>query len=332
MANPFFKMLITFIVIVMLTMAEFSCYACDQLPLPIVKTSQKSISAQQTDDDWMAQVHQSITNSVYQSALWFDSFFAERGCPQRHPQTSARVSLTWRPKAEHLSGFRSRFRLNLKLPNFQNKADLILSDNSNDGLNQLPLDNLNKHNTLNNNQAFSAAIRFIHKNEVNKFTDSRIGISGGDIFLRVRHQRLYAWRNTQGFKIEPAVFYFIKKGLGANLLLEYNYQLSQQSQLRVDYSVSASHSYRGLRWQQGIYRLAQLGEGKASVFSFAMEGERTNHNYFVNKYTVSYRYRFNAMRAWLFFEVEPFVEWQKDENFKAGPGIALTVEGYFTKL
>ncbi len=307
-------------------------FACESSK---TESSSTSKNTQQTNDeiiDWMADVHQSITNSVYWSALWFDSFFAEQGCEQRQPKTSAKIRLAWRPKSQDLSEFKLRFRLKVKLPHFQNKADLILSDNSDDELSQLPLDNYNKQNNLNNNESFSAAIRFIHKNESNIFTDSRLGISRGDIFIRARHQRLYSVNQKHGFKLEPALYYFLRDGLGAKLLLEYNYQLSNMSQLRFDYSIRASESFNGLKWKHGLYRLSQLGDNKASVMGLTVEGERHSGNrYFANKYTLSYRYRFNAYREWLYFEVEPFVEWEKERNFQGATGIALRVEGYFTK-
>jgi hypothetical protein len=303
--------------------------ACEHLP----ENDEPAVTERElTDEDWMNEVRESIADSVYQSAFWFDSFFAEQGCQQRKPQTSARISLSWRPKTENLSEFKTRFRVKVKLPHFQDRADLILSDDAEEELDQLPLESLNKQSLSNKEESFSAAIRFIHKNETNKFTDSRLGIAGGDIFVRARHQRLFSWQNKHGVKIEPALYYFVKDGLGAKLLLEYNYQLAEQKQLRFDYSVRASESYTGLRWKHGLYRLAQLGEDKASALGLTLEGERNGENgYFVDKYTVSYRYRFNALRQWLFFEIEPFVEWQRENDFNGATGLALKIEGYFAK-
>ena len=49
----------------------------------------------------------------------------------------------------------------------------------------------------------------------------------------------------------------------------------------------------------------------------------------LEEYLVSSRWRINALREWLFFEVEPFVTWRKDEQFATSYGISLRVEGFF---
>ena len=70
-----------------------------------------------------------------------------------------------------------------------------------------------------------------------------------------------------------------------------------------------------------------------TVIAYDINQKVTNigTGFFIDKYTLSYRYRFNALREWLFFEIEPFIEWPKDENFTTTPGIALRIEGFFSK-
>ena len=68
------------------------------------------------------------------------------------------------------------------------------------------------------------------------------------------------------------------------------------------------------------------------MIGLKVEGERNGDaGFFIDKYTLSYRYRFNAFQKWLFFEVEPFVEWPEEENYSATPGIAFRIEGFFSK-
>ena len=35
------------------------------------------------------------------------------------------------------------------------------------------------------------------------------------------------------------------------------------------------------------------------------------------------------LRDWLYFEVEPFVLWLREEDFKTSYGVALRVEAYY---
>ncbi len=282
------------------------------------------------DYQWMQVLHETVSDSVYQSALWFDNFFIDDSTEQQDPKTSARIRFGWEPKARDLNSFDTRFRINVKLPHFKDKLDLILSDDDENDQSHLPLETANTTET--EKESFAAAVRYTHNKSDNKLLESRIGISGGDLFIKTRHKRRFSWENIHSIKIEPSIYYFIDDGLGAKLLLEYDYQSNERTQYRVNYSVRVSESFSGLRWKHGFYKLKQLQQNSASVIGLQVEGERNGERGFlIDKYTLSYRYRFNAVKSWLFFEVEPFLEWPEEKHYKTTPGIALRVEGYFSK-
>lgn len=286
-----------------------------------------------SDNDyvWMKSLHQSISNTVYQSAVWFDNFFIDENIEQSSPKAHARIRLGWEPKASDLNDITSRFKVKVHLPHFKDKVDLILSDDEDFSQNNLPLGTQSNHQDL-NEENFEAAIRYTHRKEKNRFLETRVGISGGDIFVRSRIKRRFNVENAHSFKIEPSIYYFLNDGLGAKLLLEYDYQLHEKSQFRINYSIRASESFKGIRWKHGFYKLTQLQQQSASIIGLQVEGERAGENGFiVDKYTLSYRYRFNALKSWLFFEIEPFIEWEEEMNYDTTPGIALRVEGHFSK-
>ncbi|MDG1753243.1 MAG: hypothetical protein P8I03_16545 [Thalassotalea sp.] len=286
-----------------------------------------------TNEDylWMQNLHESISNSVYQSAIWFDQFFLDENTEQSAPRTNARIRIGWEPKARDWSEIDTRFRIKVKLPHFKDKIDLILSDDDDLDQSNLPLDSARVRQES-NEESFAAAVRFTHRKEKNRLLESRLGISGGDIFVKARHKRRYTWDNTHSFRLEPSLYYFLDDGLGAKLLLEYDYQLNKNSQLRINYSVRGSEAFSGIRWKHGFYKLTQLEQNAATILGLKVEGERNGEKGFViDNYTLSYRYRFNALKSWLYFEVEPFLEWSEEENYKTTPGIALRVEGYFYK-
>lgn len=282
-------------------------------------------------DHWSQDVHDTIANSVYQSATWFDSFFTDIDSQQRDPQATAKIKLGWIPKARDFAEFETRFRLKVKLPHFKDKISLILSDEDDVEGSQLPLDRMNTNTEL-HEEKFAAAVRYVVDKKTDRLLDTRIGISGGDIFAKARQRKLYTYDEKHGVKFEPSVYYFLDDGLGAKLLLEYNYQYNEASQYRVNYTIRGSESFSGIRWKHGFYQLNQIDSTTASVIGFQVEGERNgNQGFFTDKYTLSYRYRFNALQTWLFFEVEPFLEWSRDESYSTTPGIALRIEGYFSK-
>jgi len=281
------------------------------------------------DTIWMNHFHETVSDSVYQSAAWFDDFFTEEGSAKKNPKINAKIRLEWRPRSRNWSDLKARFKVKVRLPHFKDRVDIILSDDDETEQNQLPLETTHIQAE---EEKFSAALRYMHSNEKDKFTDTRVGISGGDIFIRSRHKRYINLNENNAFKIEPSVFYFLDEGLGSRLLLEYNFQKNANTQYRINYSIRGSESFSGIKWKHGIYKLKHLSDNNASVISLQIEGERNGERGFiVDNYTLSYRYRFNAYKKWLYFEVEPFLEWQEANNYSTTPGIALRVEGYFYK-
>jgi hypothetical protein len=284
-----------------------------------------------SQEHWSQEVHDTIANSVYQSATWFDSFFTDIDSQQMEPKAIAKIRFGWIPEARNLAEFDSRFRLKVKLPHFKDKISLILSDEDDVEDSQLPLNGIGTRPEI-NDDSFAAALRYVVEKESDSLIDTRIGISGGDIFAKVRQRQLYTSNEKHGVKIEPSTYYFLDDGLGAKLFLEYNYQHDEKSQYRINYSIRGSQSFSGIRWKHGFYLLNQLNSTTASVIGLQVEGERNGqYGFFTDKYTLSYRYRFNALQKWLYFEVEPFLEWSKNDSYNTTPGIALRIEGFFSK-
>lgn len=295
------------------------------------KDNPKTSSENNKDDDWVNAFHQHIANSVYSSAAWFDSFFLAEGKQQKEPQASLRIKLGWEPKAGNWNEFGARFKVKIRLPHLKDKVDIILSDDTEDESSNLPLESINRQSELNENK-FSAAINLTHKKKNNLITDTRIGITGGDLFVRARHKRIFSWENTHLLRFEPAIYYFLEDKLNARLLLGYRYQLASEKQFRVNLSLNASEKEKGIRWKNGYYHLNHLTDEQASVVGFLIEGEHNGVNgTLVDKYTLSYRYRFNAFKKWVFVEIEPFIEFPHLRDYRRTPGLALRVEGYFSK-
>lgn len=306
------------------------CFAEKTNKSPDAQKNEKTV-INQNNDDWANIFHKHIANSVYSSASWFDSFFLAGGKEQKQPQASLRIKLGWEPKAGNWSEFGARFKVKIRLPHLKDKVDIILSDDTEDESNNLPLESINRQSEL-SDRKFSAAINLTHKKKNNLITDTRIGITGGDFFIRARHKRIYSWDNTHLLRIEPALYYFLEDKLDAKLLLGYRYQLASEKQLRVNLSFRTSEKDHGVRWKNGYYHLNHLSDEQASVIGLLIEGEHNGLNgSYIDKYTLSYRYRFSAFKKWIFFEIEPFIEFPHLRDYRRTPGLALRVEGIFSK-
>ena len=307
------------------------CFFCISWDVQAEKSAEneKTTSEQTKEKHWSDSFHQGVANSVQRSALWFDSFFVHDGTEQTAPKTSARIRLGWIPKARDWGDFEQRFKVKVRLPHLEDKVDLIFTDGEEQENSNLPL-NSSRINPDNSQSGFTAAIRYIFEERENVITSSRIGLSGGSIFARIRHKRIYTWNDKHRFSFQPSVLYDLSDKTGARLQLEYEYQINDKQQFRIDSSLFGSESFHGVRWLQGFYHLKHISDKAATLCGIQISGELNGtEGSFVGNYSFNYRYRFNALKDWLHFEIEPFISFPRDENYKITPGIALRVEGFF---
>lgn len=296
------------------------------------KSPPKHNTVIEQQEDWLDGFHQAVSGSVYDSALWFDGFFAPDNSRDMTPKTSARIRLGWEPRARNLDENDVKFRLRVRLPNFERKADLIFTDTPDDTAADLPLQNSRNRKVTTHSESFSAAVRVVHNDDAKRFVDSRIGISGGDLFARARVRKKFDLPKMHNFYIEPSIFYFLDEGAGARIIFDYRYDYAVAKEFRFEHSTWVSEDFSGVRWKNGIYHLNQIDDNSASLYGLIIDGERNGENSFqVNNYYLHYRYRFNAFKKWMFIEVEPFLEFPEEFDYKITPGIALRIEGYFER-
>ena len=284
------------------------------------------------EDDWLFGFHDVISDSVFGTAKWFDSFFATEDGEDLNPESLARIRLGWEPRARDLDVFSQKFRVRIKLPYLADRADLMFSDEADDDNVEQQFDNDKSLTNGEDGDSFTAAIRFINLDQIEEYVDSRIGISGGDIFSKVRVKLTSDFGTNHRVKFYPSIFYYIDDGFGSRVLLEYDYNYAADKQFKTNISWRNSEAYTGQRWRSGLYHLHRLDRFRATSLGLVVRGEsRGERGFLIESYTLSFRYRVNAYRNWLFFEAEPFVEWPEEEDYKSTPGIALRVEGYFQR-
>jgi len=282
------------------------------------------------EDDWLFGFHDAVSDSVYGTAQWFDSFFATDEIDGTRAESSLRVRFGWEPRARKLKVFTQKFRLRLKLPKLERKVDFIFSDELDDNQSNQVVKRRNL--THEGGDSLTAAIRVININKPNRFVDSRIGVASGDVFAKVRLKFQKDFSEKHFFEFEPSIYYYLKDGLGQRLFTEYNYNYSREKQLRTSLSVRFSQAFDGYNWKQKNYFLRQINRRQAYAIGFVIYGEKNSQRGFVaDNYNLSYLYRVNAYRKWLYFEIEPFLEWSEEDNYSTTPGISLRIEGYFNQ-
>jgi len=267
---------------------------------------------------------------VYSSVYWFDGLFIPDEQKQNNPKTHTILTLGTRINNRGEEEYDFKFRAKYRLPHFQNKIDLIFSDANTEEGDELPLESLKSSSEI-SDPSFAASIRMIHNESKDKFLDSRIGMSGGDLFTRIRYKNQTIHNEKHHFTFEPSVNYYIKAGAGAKLSLEYQYNINTDSIFRWNYSLQKNKSDIRDVWKQGFYLLQRTTTGNAYILGLQIGNINTPlSNTEDIKYTTSFRFRTKGFKSWMHFEIEPFFEWDQYSK-KHSTGLALRVEGVFTK-
>lgn len=287
-----------------------------------------AVSAQTNDENypWLDDMHRNIAESVNVSAQWFDDFFAEENMTEEeHALGQARIRLGWEPRSRELDDFEARIRVRVKLPKLKNRVDLILSDYEEDGIDDKV--RAGRPEDVNRQDRFSLALRFKPKKDGG--LSHRIGLGRRfQMFAKSRYRKQFDFTEKTDLRWESAIYYYNRDGFGADTRFTFDYQANKDS----IYRVSSGFFYRDRTddwlWQQSVQSFRQRDEKTAVIYGLYIEG-LSKPNYRTEEYLTSVRWRQNALRDWLFYEVEPFVLWRRDENFSASYGIALRVEGFF---
>lgn len=282
----------------------------------------------QQEYPWLDTMHQSIASSVNTSALWFDDFFAlDEFKTREEAYGEARIRLGWEPRSRSVNDFDTRFKVRVKLPNLKNRADLILSDFDDDRPdNDIQASGVNDFVEQNR---FSLALRW--RSNPESGLSHRIGVGRRlQAFVKSRYRNAHILTDKTTLRWETSADVYSDDGLGADFSWQLGYTATEQSIYRWNNHFYFRDRTSDWLWQHSLQKLTQFDEKNALIAGIYIEG-LSRPNYRLEEYLISLRWRENALRKWLFYEVEPFILWRRDEGFSASYGIALRVEGFFGK-
>lgn len=280
------------------------------------------------EQQWWDSLHKSVTGSVNDTAVWLDDFFADENfVVNEEPKGGARISLGWEPRSRDIAEFETKIRLKFKLPNLKNQVDLVFSDYDED-LERAPV-KAAQNDVLSRQNRFNLALKWTQKQTEDSQWSHRIGIGRkAQPYARSRYAARGELTDTQRYRWEAAAYFYSHDGFGSHLGLQLEQDLFNSAVLRLDNNFFYRDESNDWLWQHNLYSMHRLDEKSALITGFYVEG-LSQPDYRVEEYLVSSRWRKNAVREWLYFEVEPFILWRRDEHFSASYGLALRVEGFF---
>lgn len=281
---------------------------------------------------WWDTAHRRFSRFVCWPSRWVDHFFATPGENDRLASgTLLRVTQegTWRDDHQRVTPFKVHARA--VLPNLQNRFSLIFV-NDEDVLEDNRRGTASQTGELSerSQNGFHSALRWALRTSKRIDLDWDLGLrSGFHAYSRMR----YRWRKPASDKawvrLTQSVYFRDPEGFSSDSLAEYNYALSQVSSLRfaTDALISEKNQEESIGWvlsqnASWFYRLNERSAIQYSVGTYAY----TKPSWATQNYRTSVLYRRNFYRPWLFYEVEPFWEWPKVEDFGTVTGISLRLE------
>lgn len=289
---------------------------------------QSSTQPSEQEKTWLDNLHEDVTGSVKSTAYWLDDFFADESIVvDEQPRGGARISLGWEPRSRDIAEFESKIRLKFKLPNLKNQVDLVFSD-FDEELERAPV-KAAQNDVLSNQNRFNIALKWTQKQDENSVWSHRLGIGRkAQPYGRSRYAQRGEISDSQRYRWETSVYYYTSDGLGSHLGLQLEQDLDNTSVVRLDNNFFYRDETNDWLWQHNLYCMQRLSQSSALITGFYIEG-LNKPNYRTEEYLISTRWRKNAVRDWLYFELEPFVLWRRDESFSASYGMAFRIEGFF---
>jgi hypothetical protein len=218
-----------------------------------------------------------------------------------------------------------RFRVRVRLPALKERVDLLLSDNEDETQNNTIRAARDTGN--NNRDRTTIALRF--RPEQDSHYSFRIGAGRRDqLYAMTRYRDAFAFSNQWAMLYDAELYYYTRDRLGAEVGVAFQYEINKKHLVRQNNRYYYRDDTNDWLWRHEVHHLFSVDRHNAVIPHLMVEG-LSQPNFRVEEVYGGFRWRNNMLRDWLFFEVEPFVLWLRDEDFKTSYGVALRVEAYY---
>lgn len=283
-------------------------------------------------------IHEDLEHGILRQTIRFDNFFGVSDT--KKPQRSAFL-LRWRSEILLKQGghfdWGSTLRADFKFPKIDDRLHLALSgaDKTDSTTPTLPEDpgNPGFDRTVQTTKVVNTELRYVLF-EVPS-TDFFLG-AGVDIvlppkaFVRARFQHTQKLGESSLFRFGETIFAKTPYGPGETTEVTVDRTITPTTLLRWANSGTLSREIKALEWGSALALLHQLSAGSAITEACGIYGNSSIEHWITN-YQLLARYRHRFMRDWLFYEVEPQVNWtrQLNGNFDANLILTLRLEVVF---
>ncbi|MDH5612343.1 MAG: hypothetical protein OEY66_07810 [Gammaproteobacteria bacterium] len=275
-------------------------------------------------DGWIDSVHTFLSVEFCQPSVWFDSFFSDKRVDE---EERAGTHVRWQNDYVLTKGgvwtYTSNIHASFKLPKTKKSIHIIFEGEEEENLSDVV--------PVNQDQAKGdlGLLYAITKSDRVNFS-IRLKLSPS---MLVRYR--YTWPVTESFTTRFTHEIYQRDDADNTVSrIDFEKKISDIFLLRQSNSLTHSEIFEGEKWNSSLVLYQYLTEKSALSYESSTTRLTEPSNYVQNS-RIGVRYRRNAYRKWLFYEIAPAVNWDRvfitDER-KAAWEILFRLEVNFTNL
>ncbi len=273
----------------------------DEVASPELKSENVATAARERAERWVDSSHRFATDRTMALTRWVDSFFGDMDGDAEIAESRLRLKITadW----DERLGTETRVSVGGKvnLPRLADRVDLVFRGDDPDEL--VPGDEDDPSQSQ-----VGLQVRLDESASGNHRTDFTVGLSGAGPKPGVKYRYKTLWGPNTSFRFSQRAQYDFDDGGFATTKLDIDYALSRRSLIRTQNRVLYGENSDGAEWSSNIGVVRQWavenGFERAAYLYAGIRGHTEPDSYREN-YQVGLRLRAQAIREFLFFELEP---------------------------
>ncbi len=273
----------------------------DEVASPELKSENVATAARERAERWVDSSHRFATDRTMALTRWVDSFFGDMDGDAEIAESRLRLKITadW----DERLGTETRVSVGGKvnLPRLADRVDLVFRGDDPDEL--VPGDEDDPSQSQ-----VGLQVMLDESASGNHRTDFTVGLSGAGPKPGVKYRYKTLWGPNTSFRFSQRAQYDFDDGGFATTKLDIDYALSRRSLIRTQNRVLYGENSDGAEWSSniGVVRQWAVENGfERAAYLYAGIRGHTEPDSYIENYQVGLRLRAQAIREFLFFELEP---------------------------
>ena len=278
------------------------------------------------DGKWVDKAHEEISKRIIQTSKRIDGFFGDERVEEE--EADSQIKITTSVTISEGENLELTFPLSVKLalPHLKNRwhlmIDTLLKEDDDE-----ELEDQNEDEDETNDVTVS--VRYKIREQTRRWISMSNGIkihSDNIIepFSKLRGRRIFDF-DPWALRLTQYVFWFEDDGFGESSRFDIERRIQQKMLFRMTSKATWTEYSHGLEFSQIISLRKQLSNNRAIGLTLSGEGY-TSPSTVMDKYAAKLTFRRRLYKNWLFLEVDPGVQFLREDDFELSPLITFNFE------